>query len=32
MPFLERYFSQFSLFVRQSVKSIACDMYTPYFL
>ncbi|WP_430601696.1 hypothetical protein IGJ02_001670 [Enterococcus sp. DIV0724b] len=31
LPFLERYFSRFSLSVREGVKYIVCDMYTPYF-
>ncbi|MGM0219417.1 ISL3 family transposase [Enterococcus sp. AZ126] len=31
LPFLERYFSRFSLSVREGVKYIVCDMYAPYF-
>lgn len=31
LPFLERYFSRFSLAVRERVKYIVCDMYAPYF-
>ncbi|PZL77441.1 hypothetical protein CI088_01655 [Enterococcus plantarum] len=32
LPFLERYFSRFSLSVRKTVKYIVCDMYTLIFL
>lgn len=31
LPFLKRYFSRFPLAVREGVKYIVCDMYTPYF-
>ena len=31
LAFLERYFSRFSLSVRERVKYIVCDMYAPYF-
>lgn len=31
LPFLDRYFSRFSLFVRERVKYVVCDMYAPYF-
>ncbi|MGM0217629.1 ISL3 family transposase [Enterococcus sp. AZ126] len=31
LSFLQRYFSRFSLSVRERVKYIVCDMYAPYF-